>query len=243
MPDAKTIVISQPMYFPWVGMLEQIRLADDYVDYVDVAFSKGSFTNRVQIKTAAGPQWLTIPLRDLHLGQPIQDVLMDERQNWRRRHRASLAQAYARTPFVADMLSLVDEVFDTPGDQLAALTLHSMRAVHSYFGFDRPARFHRSSEMGIGNASSERVLAIVRHLGGTRYVTGHGALKYLDHALFDAASISVEYMMYQKLEYPQLFPPFTPFVSVLDLIANMGKDGRSKIVSGTCPWRDLVAPQ
>ena len=46
------VVISQPMLFPWVGMFEQIRLADVYVHYTDVQFSKGSFVNRVQIKTA-----------------------------------------------------------------------------------------------------------------------------------------------------------------------------------------------
>ena len=47
-----TVVISQPMFFPWVGMFEQIALADVYVHYDDVQFSKGSFTNRVQLKTA-----------------------------------------------------------------------------------------------------------------------------------------------------------------------------------------------
>ena len=27
----KTVLISQPMYFPWVGMLEQMALADVWV--------------------------------------------------------------------------------------------------------------------------------------------------------------------------------------------------------------------
>ena len=49
------VVISQPMLFPWVGMLEQIMLADVFVHYADVQFSKGSFTNRVQIKDSTGP--------------------------------------------------------------------------------------------------------------------------------------------------------------------------------------------
>ncbi|NBX37756.1 MAG: hypothetical protein EBR10_11170, partial [Planctomycetes bacterium] len=48
------IVISQSMYFPWVGFLEQMSLADIFVVYDDVQFSKGSFTSRVQAKTAAG---------------------------------------------------------------------------------------------------------------------------------------------------------------------------------------------
>ena len=39
----KTVVISQPMYFPWVGMLEQMRLADVFVHLDDAQFSKGGF--------------------------------------------------------------------------------------------------------------------------------------------------------------------------------------------------------
>ena len=46
----KTVVISQPMYFPWVGMLEQMALADVWVHLDDAQFSKGGFFNRVQIK-------------------------------------------------------------------------------------------------------------------------------------------------------------------------------------------------
>ncbi len=65
------VVISQPMLFPWVGMLEQVRLADRYVDYSDVQFSRGSFVNRVQVKTCTGPRWITAPLYRLSLFQRI----------------------------------------------------------------------------------------------------------------------------------------------------------------------------
>ncbi len=50
-PDL-SLVISQPMLFPWVGMLEQIRLSDTYVFYDDVQFSTGpgNRVSRVQVK-------------------------------------------------------------------------------------------------------------------------------------------------------------------------------------------------
>ena len=71
------IVISQPMYFPWVGILEQVQLSNIYVNYEDVQFSKGSFSNRVQVKTQSGIKWLTIPLKKLVLGQLINEVEID----------------------------------------------------------------------------------------------------------------------------------------------------------------------
>src|SRR5271165_5531971 len=77
------VVISQPMFFPWVGMFEQIRLADVYIHYSDVQFSKGGFVNRVQIKTASGIKWLTVPLEGVSLGQKINQVRIDDRRAWR----------------------------------------------------------------------------------------------------------------------------------------------------------------
>ncbi len=236
----KTVVISQPMYFPWVGMFEQLCLADDYVDYADVAFSKGSFTNRVQVKTAAGSSWLTLPLQTVRQGQTINEIALNERQNWRRKHRATLAQAYAKAPFVSEMLTLVDEVFDESSNLLGDVAMRSMLVAHHFFSFDRPFRFHRSAELGVVGASSERVLKIVRLLGGNRYVTGHGAKNYLDHAIFEVSGVRVDYMDYRKVEYPQMHPPFTPFVSILDLVANLGKEGRRVIVSQTRPWREML---
>ena len=70
----KTVVISQPMYFPWVGMLEQMALADVWVHLDDAQFSKGGFFNRVQIKTTDGTPWLTVPLAENKLGQPLNEI-------------------------------------------------------------------------------------------------------------------------------------------------------------------------
>ena len=49
---SNVVVISQPMYFPWVGFLSQISMASTIIWLDDVQFSKGSFTNRVQIKNS-----------------------------------------------------------------------------------------------------------------------------------------------------------------------------------------------
>jgi hypothetical protein len=232
----KCVVISQPMYFPWVGMHEQMRLAHEYVHYDDVAFSKGSFTNRVQVKTHQGSAWLTLPLKNFKLGANINQIQIDEKQ-----HRATLAQAYAKAPFVAEMLQLVDSVFETPGDQLCEVAINSMLAVHRYFGFEYPLRFQFASAMCIGGDSSERVLAIVRKLEGQVYITGHGAKNYLAHEMFEQSGIRVEYIDYQKLPYPQLHGEFTPYLTALDLIANCGREGRKYFCSSTKPWREFLS--
>lgn len=235
-----TVVVSQPMFFPWVGMFEQIRLADVYVHYGDVQFSKGSFTNRVQIKTAQGVRWLTVPLQDFAVGQAIDDARINTRIDWRTQHLSLLRQAYAEAPYRKDMLELVEAVYLQSADTIGMLSRLSMEAGCNYFGLGEGKRFVDVRDLGIGGSSSLRVRDIVTELGGTRYITGLGARNYLDHQLFEEAGIRVEYMDYRKTPYPQLHGAFTPYVSILDLVANVGKAGIGRISSGTIYWKEYL---
>ncbi len=122
------VVISQPMFFPWVGLLEQLRLADVYVHYDDVQFSKGSFTNRVQIKTAKGSKWLTLPVR-VHLGDSIRDVRLSEEDDWRKGHLSFLSQAFEGAPHAHEALDLTAKVYAMNTDSLNDVVVASMDAL------------------------------------------------------------------------------------------------------------------
>lgn len=236
------IVISQPMYFPWVGMLEQLRLCDTFVYYDDVQFSRGGFFNRVQIKTAHGIRWLTVPLQGLKLGQRINEVQIDNKKDWRRSHRDQLVQAYEDAPFKADMLALVDTVFEKDHDVIGDIAQASMNALVDYFSpIGAGKSFHISSQLDIAGTSSERVIDICLALGARRYLTGHGARRYLDHEGFEQHGMDVDYIDYGLQPYPQSHGAFTPYVSALDLIAHCGREGRARITGTPVPWRTFVA--
>lgn len=234
------VAISQPMLFPWVGLLEQMRAADAYVRYPDVQFSKGSFVNRVQIKTALGVKWLTVPLHELRHGQRINEVKIDYRRNWRRSHLDMLRQAYARAPHANDMLELVESTYAEHHETIASLATASELALHRHLGINGPGEFLSSEDLRIEGSGSQRVHAIVLALGGDTYLTGHGASRYLDHDLFEDSGIRVEYMDYAMKPYPQLHGMFTPFVSALDLVANVGTRGIDLIQPRTKYWKDFL---
>ena len=235
-----SVVISQPMFFPWVGLLEQIRLADVYVHYGDVQFSKGGFSNRVQIKTPQGIKWLTVPLEGRTLGQSIEETRINSRIDWRSQHLGMLRGAYARAPYFDEMMALVDSVYERTWRSIGELSRASTEALCAYFGLAAGRRFADVREMGIAGASSQRVLDIVRALGGRRYITGWGARNYLEHELFEHAGVRVEYMDYEKRPYAQLHGDFTPYVSALDLAANMGREGGNNICSGASYWKQWM---
>jgi hypothetical protein len=233
------VVISQSMLFPWVGMLEQIRLADVFVHYDDVQFSKGSFTNRVQIKTPDGSKWMTIPLKNLKLGQSINEVQVAASEEWRERNLALVKNHLKGTPFLQDALDIASDVFNKNHENLGELARESMTAVTDYFDLFKGTSIIKMEDLNVPGSGSDRVYEIVKSLGGDEYISGRGGLNYLNHQKFDEAGIMVKYMEYKLSKYPQLHGEFTPYVSSLDLIANCGKSGKEFISSEAIYYKNI----
>jgi hypothetical protein len=235
----RTVVISQSMYFPWIGLFEQIQLSNVFIHYDDVQYTRG-FYNRVQIKTANGSKWLTVPLRDQHQGQLIDQVLIDNRIDWQTQHRDIIKQAYLKAPFRDEALKLMDRVFEKNHTTLSDLSRDSVLSIAKYFSLTDNKEFLNSVELGISGSSSQRLHDICVKTGAHVYLTGHGARNYLDHELFQKSNIMVEYMKYRMIPYPQLHGEFTPHVTTLDLIANCGTNRADVICSETIKWQDFL---
>ncbi|GAB1360962.1 hypothetical protein MASR1M32_01980 [Rhodobacter sp.] len=228
------VVISQPMYFPWAGFMAQMAMADVYIWLDDAQFSKGSFTNRVQVKLPSGRKWMSVPLAGTGSFQLIQN-LEAKGTDWIGSHRQMLEQSLRSAPQTAPALALFDTVMRQPGS-LCDRLIASAEAQAEAMGI-LPKHILRSSDMAVGGASSGRVLDLVQEVGGSDYLTGHGAWGYLDHQAFETAGISVSYMDYAPRPWPQAHGEFTPYVTGLDLLAAAGATARSHLQPQSIDWR------
>ena len=233
------VVISQPMLFPWIGLIEQVRLSDTFVFYDDVQFSKGSFTNRVQIKTSQGMCWMTVPIEKTASAMAIKDIKICYKQNWQNKHFKLIEQSLAGAMYLKDALYLLESVYAKNHKYLGELAKESITAVVNYFDLLENKKIINVGDIKIPGTGSDRVLAVVKSLGGNAYISGHGGLKYLKHLMFDDSQISVKYMEYKLTKYRQLHGEFTPYVSILDLIANCGKTGKNVICSDAKYYKEL----
>lgn len=216
-----TLVVLQPGYLPWLGYFDLMRRADVFVHYDDVQFDKHGWRNRNRVKGSKGPIWLTVPVRHGgRSGQSILDVEIDDRQDWRRKHLATIGQLYARAPFLATLLPRLREALEEPCLRLVDLDLALTRWLAAELGIAAPC--HRASELGIGGDRNERLLNLCRHFGATRYLSGNAAQDYLDVERFRAAGVEVAWQDYAHPIYPQLHGEFVSHLSVLDLLLNVG---------------------
>jgi hypothetical protein len=232
-----TVVISQPMLFPWPGFFEQLMLADSYFYLDDAQFSKGSFTNRIQLLRGGERCWMTIPLAGKGSFQKISE-LGAANDEWKASHRSLLRQSLIGAPFLDDALAIFDTVYAR--SSILDLLIASIEEPARYLGIGSNRHIMKTSEIDVDGTSWRRVLDIVLHAGGNRYLTGHGAANYLDHQAFLREGVSVEYMNYSRTPWIQPGGSFTPYVSILDLIARKGPEARNCLIPATIGWREFL---
>ncbi len=221
------VVILQPSYIPWRGYFHQIARADVFIFYDDVKYDKNGWRNRNRIKTARGPRWLTIPVHTAGVEThhtPICEVRTDAGQPWAQSHLSSIRQAYTAAPHFRETFALLEELYAQPGELLAEFTIATTIALARALEIDR-TRFLRSSELsGIQGTKTRRLIEILTRVGATHYISGPSARDYIEENLFREAGITLEYMAYNYPPYPQLYPPYDPQVSIIDLLMMTGAD-------------------
>ena len=91
-----------------------------------------------------------------------------------------------------------------------------------------------SSTLKVEGKRSALNLAICERLSATKYYSAIGSAVYLLSGAdsFTSKGIEVCFQNYTHPEYRQLFPPFCPYASTLDLIFNEGPRSLEIIRSG-----------
>jgi len=233
------LVVSQPMFLPWIGLFEQVRLADRFIHYDDVQLPQGrSFISRVQVKGPDGVRWLTAPIDRRRSGRTIRESWYVEGDDWRDKHLRTLGAYYGEAPYFPEMFDLAEKIYAHPSSNVAEFNANAVELVAAWLGIG--TSFGYSSACNVGGRSSVRLLEIAKKTQATKYITGLGALKYLDHEIFEREKIEVAYMSYQNHPWPQLHGEFVPYVTILDPIANCGKEAALGICSSSIYWREYI---
>jgi hypothetical protein len=223
--------ILQPSYIPWRGYFDIIRRVDMFVFYDDVQYDRRGWRNRNVVKSPQGPLWLTIPVkaRNNQLAHTPINAVETDGTAWAARHLATLRHLYARAPHFNEQRSWLDEAYTDPPRLLADFTIELTINLARRLGISS-TRFLRSSELEVSGTKTERLINVLRKVEATHYLSGPSARTYLDERLMEQQGITVEWMSYDYAEYPQLYGPYDPHVSVLDLLFMTGDRASSYLL-------------
>lgn len=229
----RLVAIHQPNFLPWLGWFDKCRRADVMVLLDDAQFQKtgGTWTNRVSMLVGGVAGWVTLPIvRAYHGTRTVREIELEPRAPWRAKLLRTIQQSYARHPFAAETLTLLEPALSNPTSSLCEYNVVLLETVARALGIDW-SRVIRSSALEVDAVSTTRLVQLVRRAGGNRYLVGGGAGGYQENALFDEAGIAVVPQAFRHPEYPQRgSTAFVPGLSIVDALMNLGARGTAALL-------------
>lgn len=221
------IGILQPGYLPWLGFFEQMYKSDVFVIYDDVQYDKESWRNRNRIKTANGIQWLTIPVIVKFEDRPlINEVKIDNRINWRKKHLSSIKQNYSKAQYFKKYIDIFDEAFSIEWKYLIDVDIYFIIKLFACLGMG-DKKIIRSSTLNVSGDRIERLINICKLFNADAFYEGAAGKNYIDDSQFAKYGIKVEYQNYKHPVYKQLYGDFVSHLSIIDLLFNHGDESCS----------------
>lgn len=221
----KTVIL-QPSYIPWRGFFHLVQKADLFVFYDDVQYDSRGWRHRNRITSTNGPVWLSIPVNhkgSQQTGLRICDAKIVWDRDWLAKHWRAVEATYGGSKFFETVSAVIKPFYAQRVEFLCDLTIPMTIAIARALGI-RDTKFIRSSALNACGQKTERLLDILQKVSADHYISGPTAKSYMDEEQFEAAGITLEYMNYNYPDYPQLFKPFQPGLSVIDLMFMTGDD-------------------
>ena len=218
------IAIQQPEHLPWIGFFNKMVQCDLFVYLDNVQFKKRYFENRNKVKGKSETLWLTVPVISKGLySQNLCDVKIDNGQAWEKKYMGRLEYVYGKYPFWNELKEIVCAPLNKSFEKLVDLNLAFIENIREYLEIDTPTVL-ASQMISEDLKGSDLILELCVRSKAKRYTSGPDGINYLDSEKFLKNGIEIVYHDFEHPQYPQMGKPFTSYLSILDLIANRGKE-------------------
>lgn len=227
------ITCVQPCFLPWQGYFEQMLLGEVFIYLDDVQYTKKDWRNRNKLLTPGGVKNFHVPVSKTSRDTLINEAQISYNEDWEERIMNQLFNWYKSAPFYHEITELITPALETKYELLVDLNYDLNLRIMHYLGHD--TKIVRSSAIPkTTDDKNQRIIEICRAHDGHLLYDGKSAANFIDSALFLKSDIEVVFQNYVHTAYPQLHTDsFEPYLSILDLLMNKGRDSKSVILSNT----------
>ena len=216
------VAIHQSNFFPWLGYFAKIFQADTFIFLDDAQFSTGTWSNRVKVLLRE-PSWITMPIvRNYHGVRNFQEMEINESTPWREKICKTLQTFYGKAPFFKKLFPLCEPLILNPESSLLAYNIQAIKGILAILQWEKNT-LRMASEFAITSQSTQRLIDLVKAVGGNAYLAGGGAGTYQEDYLFAEQGIDLVYLNFHHPVYTQTGQQFVPGLSIFDALFNMGE--------------------
>ena len=221
----------QPVYLPWLGLFHKIAISEYFCIFDIAQYQTKDFNNRNKIKTHTGSIWLSVPVEsNNHYEKKLSDIKIVN-NGWNRKHFKSIDLAYRKAPFYSNYIGEIEKIIASKTYvYLADLNFATLEFGLKSLGLDIP--IVTASKYNFIGEKSALVLDMCKKLGATNYIFGAQGIDYADIDSFQENRITPYFQNYKHPVYPQLHGEFEPYMSIIDLLFNVGPKSLEVLLSG-----------
>lgn len=211
--------IHQPHYFPWLGYLNKMASVHKFILLDEAQLEKQSPMYRNKLSTWDGQEkYITVAFQKKgFLEKKFSEIMLENEIDWQERQKSFIFNNYKKEEFFQEVWSEVEFIFEKKYQSLKEVTLDTIYLEKKIFHIDTEIVLQSSLEYNRELKKNDLLISLCKKVNADFYLSGNGARKYMDVALFEKEGITVDFQKYSVIQYPQKHT-FVPNLSALDLL-------------------------
>jgi len=211
--------IMQPYFFPYIGYFSLIKHVDKFILLDDVQFIRHGWIERNRIlKPTDGWQYFRVPLKKHHRETRIKNIEINNNISWKKRIIAQLEHYKNFAPYYIDVISLLNQLFESDFDNIVILDKDSLIKICEYLGIETQISVFSDLNLTIETVSDsdEWALNISKAMNACEYWNPPGGKEFFNKTKFEKNNIQLCFHECKLPVYDQQRTTFMPGLSILD---------------------------
>ena len=217
----RVVTIHQPEHLSYLGLFHKISMCNTLVLLDNVQYEKNYFQNRNRINTLDGEKYITVPVTNTHADISEVEIMPNYFTYQVYKNVKTIEAAYRKCPYWKEYgESFIDLYAYNYFRYISNYNQELLKWVLNVLGIE--TKIYKSSELGAQGHKTDLLVDICKRVGADKYIAGKSGHDYLEMDKFD---IPVEFQQFVHPIYTQYGKTeFTPYMSVIDAIFNVGPE-------------------
>ena len=216
--------VHQPNFIPWIGFFHKIIESDLFVILDTVQYPRGkSVANRNKIKIGNDFHEIVVPISipKGHEGKVNYFEIKFGDDRWNKKILKTIEMTYSKSLFFNDYYSYFQNLFNS--NNFCQMNIDFILFVLKHLNIQTEIVLLSDLKKGF-EKKNDLIIGLCNHFSADIYLSGSGASKYNDEEKLVENNITLVYQNYKPKVYTQVKGDFIPYLSIIDLLFNHGKE-------------------
>ncbi len=215
----------QPYFYPYIGYWRLLASVDKFIILDDVNYINKGWVNRNRVLVNGLPSYITVPLKNASQNRKISDIEMVDSFNWRNKVLKTLEFNYRKSSAFDEVFPVLERLIKFNSPSLVEYLVCQIEGISKFVGLN--VEFARASILYQNQflSGQDRIINICEQENADVYINLPGGRALYDEQSFLTRGIELKFISDNQAEYKQRSTEFVPFMSIIDLLMELGSKG------------------